>query len=99
MQPCGETEFGGLLCTAWCSTTGSTDSINPIPFFLYTGLVAWPVAPFPCLFGPTLLPAYSADQPSLQLSRLAVQGKEGIFSPIPKPFLCFFSTLLAQTTP
>lgn len=86
--PWGEAKFGGLLCTAWHSTTGS---INPIPFFLYTGL-AWPVAPFPCFLGPTLLPAYSADQSALQLS-LPVQGKEGTCSPIPKPFLCFFHSL------
>lgn len=90
MQSFGKAAFGGLLCTAWCSTTGSTDSINPIHFFLYTGLVAWHLAAFPCLFGPTLLPAHSADQSALQLSCLPGQGKDGTCSPVPKPFLCFF---------
>lgn len=91
MQPWGEAKFGGLLCTAWHSTTGS---INPIPSFLYTGL-AWPVAPFPFLLGPTLLPSYSADQSALRLS-LPVQGKEGTCGPVPKPFLCFFPLSLPK---
>lgn len=98
MQPFGKAAFGGLLCTAWCSTTGSTDSINPIHFFLYTGLVAWPLAAFPCLFGPTLLPAHSADQSALQLSCLPGQGRTALAVPSPSLFSAF-STLPAQTTP
>lgn len=90
MQLSGKAEFGGLLCTAGCSITGSTDSINPIHFFLYTGLVAWLVAPFPCLFGSHCSLPTLQTRLLLQLSCLPGQGKEGTCSPIPKPFLCFF---------